>query len=106
MTEKKEPTIEISSLTLTIGKREINLTLDEARKLKAALNELFKAEEHHHWHLEHFQKTYQPYFPSPIFGPGKRCGSASNDYKIDPLPKYSLTCDVEKLLALSKEPTR
>lgn len=41
--------IKIESLKLTIGKKEIELSIEDARKLKGALDELFKKEEIHHW---------------------------------------------------------
>lgn len=39
--EQKEIKVEVSNITLNIGDKKITLTLDEARRLKAALNELF-----------------------------------------------------------------
>lgn len=39
--EQKEVKVEVSNITINIGDKKISLTLDEARRLKAALNELF-----------------------------------------------------------------
>jgi len=54
--------IEIKGVTLKIGGREIVLTVEEGKKLKEALNELFGKEvvhEHHHgWWWSYPQYSY------------------------------------------------
>lgn len=96
MTEKKEKTIEISSLTLNIGSREIALSIDEARKLKAALDNLFKTETVHHWHYDYFKKVEpRPWWETTI-------SSAALNLPLNAAatiePKYSLNCNVNELL--------
>ena len=49
---KEEKKIKIDKLILTIGKKEILLTVEEAKELQAALSELFAAKEIHHWHTK------------------------------------------------------
>lgn len=53
MTDEKE--IKIESINLVIGKKEISLSLEEARKLKNALDELFQE--------RNFRNTYPVYIP-------------------------------------------
>lgn len=54
--------VEISSLNLLVGKREISLTLEEAKKLKKALDDLFGKEVHeHHFHTKEVVKETWPY---------------------------------------------
>ena len=70
-----ENKVEIKELTLQLGKKEVVLTVDEARKLKKALEDIFgrdiireiKEEHHYHdnyprWGWYYEQKPLQPYF--------------------------------------------
>ena len=41
---------EISKIILKINRKEIELTPEEAKKLKDALNELYEVKEEHHYH--------------------------------------------------------
>jgi len=52
--------IEIKGIILNIGDKEVNLTIKEARKLKAVLDELFKVEvkETHHHHNNDWNQPY------------------------------------------------
>ena len=63
----KEKEIEITKVVLKLGAREVELTVDEARKLKSALDGLFKEKEivrevHHHdyWRWYWNQPIYNP----------------------------------------------
>ena len=70
-----ETNVEIKELTLQLGKKEVVLTVDEARKLKKALEDIFgrdiirevKEEHHYHDHRPYWgwyyeQKPLQPYY--------------------------------------------
>lgn len=50
--QKETTTIAVTSIKLSISGKEIEVTLDDARRLKAALDELFKEKE---------RVTYIPY---------------------------------------------
>lgn len=72
--------IEVKSLKLAIGKREIDLTIEEARKLRTALDEIFGTGTIRHEH--HYDRWWWP-ASLPIItytGPDKSNG-------------YSITCN-------------
>lgn len=61
MTKEKEETVEVRSLCVKLGKKEVTLSIEEAKKLKKALDELFgKTEEHHHYHTKEVVRDYSP----------------------------------------------
>ena len=71
-----EKEIKIESLKINIGKKEIELSVEEAKKLKKALEDIFGKEivhEHHHdW-------WYRPYYPvQPYYWGTIACGGTSN----------------------------
>lgn len=79
-----ENNIAIKNLNLNIGKKEISLTLEEARKLQDVLNDLFKEKEvvkevHHHNHNRSWFQEYRPYFYQTV-----------ND---DPYRYFKVTCN-------------
>ena len=58
-----EKEIEVSSIKITMGKKEVDLTIEEAKKIKKALEEIFSEKvvektEHHHHH-----DYYRQYYP-------------------------------------------
>jgi len=65
-----EEKMEIKEIVLKLGKKEVSLTVEEAKKLKELLGELFGKEivkeivkeEHHHY--DHYRPFwyYQPYY--------------------------------------------
>ena len=60
--ETKED-VKINNIVLNIGKKEISLTVEQAKKLKSMLNDLFGKEiikEVKHEH--HYDWWYKPYF--------------------------------------------
>ena len=61
-----EKEIKVESLKISIGKKELNLTVEEAKKLKTALEDLFGKDvihEHHHdWYYKYWN-TATPYRP-------------------------------------------
>ena len=62
-----EKQIKIESINFSIGKRELTLTLEEARKLKEALDTLFGKEQVHHWHYDWWYKYNQRQTPNPLY---------------------------------------
>lgn len=62
--EAKAKEIAIDSLNIKIGGREISLTIEEAKKLKTALEDLFGKDiikiVEHQWH---YSQPYHPYYP-------------------------------------------
>jgi len=64
---KMEKSVEIKELKLKLGKKEVTLTIEEARRLKKALEEVFGKEiireEHiHHDHYPYHWYWYKPYW--------------------------------------------
>lgn len=61
--KEKKKDIAIDSLNISIGLSEITLTIEEAKKLKIALDDLFGKEVvrvvDHHWHYD-YSKPYYP----------------------------------------------
>lgn len=59
MSKKQETqkVIAVTSIKLNISGKEIEVTLDDARRLKAALEDLFRERE---------KVTYVPYTPTPL----------------------------------------
>jgi len=49
MTKAKEKKIEVTSINFTLGRKEVSLTMDEAKKLKLLLDEMFGKEVVHHY---------------------------------------------------------
>ena len=64
--ETKEKEVLVKRVVVAIGGREITLTVDEAKKMRAALNELFGKEvikevraEHHHYDRWYWNGAYK-----------------------------------------------
>lgn len=78
--------IKIQKIVLNIGKKELLLSLEQARELKAALEELFQPKEVHHWHTREVIKDKYPYsypYYQPIW--------YSQNTTVDMTPKISMT---------------
>ena len=62
----KEEKVEIKSLKIKMGKKDVEVTIEEARKLHEVLNQLFKVKvEEHHYHHHHDHYPYIPWYPVP-----------------------------------------
>lgn len=98
MTKEKETKVEVTSLKLTIGDQKISLSLDEAKKLKAALDELFKTENHFHSHYNYDYWKYN--FLDKAIGigipPRVTYGGTAAHASMDlgQAPKAYLSCDL------------
>jgi hypothetical protein len=67
----KNGIVKITDITIKIGGKSVKVTLDEARKLKEALDEIFPAQVEPvqiHWHHEPYIIPSQPYSPYWQFG--------------------------------------
>jgi hypothetical protein len=58
-----EKEIKVESLKISIGKKEIELNIDDAKKLKKALEDIFGKEVVHEYHYDWWYRPYQPYTP-------------------------------------------
>lgn len=84
--------VEIKKITLKLGKREVTLSIEEAKNLKEALEELFGksivSEEHHHHHHDH---SY-PYYPYRWWW----CqGTNLDNHQVYCIDNNTLTCDMD-----------
>lgn len=62
----KETEIKIDTINLTMGKKEISLSVEDAKKLSAVLNELFKTKtETNTIYVDRWN-----YYPRPYWGGG------------------------------------
>ena len=86
---------EITKVTLKLGKREIEMSIEEARNLKAALENLFGKDVVreivrdgcHHWHWGWNQPFY------PIYGGGSNIGgSVQGIGTAPPIEPYTVSC--------------
>ena len=69
--EGQDEVVKITSITVKIGDVSVDVTLDEARKLKLSLDEIFPAEMapiQIHYRNDPFYVPSQPYGPCWIFG--------------------------------------
>ena len=69
----KEKTIAVQKLVLCIGKKELVLSVDEARELKKALESVLGKEVVHHYSGYNY-----PYWWGGVVGSGMRYGYADN----------------------------
>ena len=63
MKMKMKMKIQIDGIKLTVGKKKLEITIDEAKELHRALNDLFKVEVVHHYN------NHWWYHPQPIIQP-------------------------------------
>ena len=74
METKNETSVAVKNISFKLGKRSLTLTIDEAQKLKAALNELFGKEiivkEEHHHHDSHPIYPWYWKYDQPIYSTG------------------------------------
>lgn len=103
--EAKAKEIAIDSLSIKIGGREISLTIEEAKKLKTALEDLFGKDiikiVEHQWHYN--SQPLVPYYPrwGEVW-----CGGAGNTNPDFAQPKVyntaiEATIDSSKVLCMS-----
>lgn len=68
---KSPDIVRITDITIKIGGKVVKVTLDEARKLKGALDEIFPAQIEPvqvHWHHDPYIISSQPYHDCWTFG--------------------------------------
>jgi len=93
--------IEIMEIKLLLGKKESTLTIEEAKKLKKVLDELFGKEivkeEHHHHHDGYYPRWYWydysiPYY-QPLYQPW--CENTKYLQSNVTLTDNTLTCSIQ-----------
>jgi hypothetical protein len=63
----KQKDIKVESVNIKIGGREINLSVEEAKKLKSALEDLFGKEVVHEYLDKWYWRPYQQYPLTPFY---------------------------------------
>ena len=69
--------VEVTNVSIKIGKKELNLTVKEAKELKSVLNELFEKEVVKEVHHYSDRWWYQPYYNQPLSTWTVTCGDTS-----------------------------
>ena len=83
METTKEKTVSIQSIKILMGKKEVELSIEEAKKLKSALEEIFGVkiiEKTEHIHHHDYFRYWKPYYVNPIhydFGDVFYCNSTA-----------------------------
>lgn len=98
MDATKTKEIAIKKLVIKMGDKEVSITMDEAKKLKEALEELFGKqimtttimEEHHHHHDHYPTRPFYPYQPYWVYTDTKYL--CQNGTSIDWKPAFNSVC--------------
>ncbi len=70
MPENKEK-VEIKKMILTLGDKDITLSIDQAKKLYSALEEIFKEKVVHEYHYDRwYWNPYRPIYSTSIYAGG------------------------------------
>lgn len=78
---EKQDKVKITRLTIKIGGKSVSVTMEEARKLKEAMDEIFPAQLEPiqiHWHHEPYHMPALPYSPQWTFCDTALGGDGSN----------------------------
>lgn len=93
----KETEIKIDTIKLIIGKKEISLSVEDAKKLQAVLNELFKVKVEAVTKEVFIDRWRYPYTPRPYWDSPIIYLSDNSSAKIEPIGGVNtLTCDALK----------